>query len=67
MKTSRRTFIKSGAMAIAATTLLPDSVFAAKKKKKGIVGVQLYSVRDEMSKGSSRISHPGCQNGIQVC
>jgi sugar phosphate isomerase/epimerase len=50
MKTSRRTFIKSGAMAIAATALLPDSVFAAKKKKKGIIGVQLYSVRDEMEK-----------------
>jgi len=50
MKTSRRTFIKSGAMAIAATALLRDSAFAAQKKEKGIIGVQLYSVRDEMSK-----------------
>lgn len=50
MKTSRRTFIRSGAMAVAAAALLPDSVFAAKKKVNGIVGVQLYSVRDEMSK-----------------
>jgi sugar phosphate isomerase/epimerase len=37
-------------MAVAAAALLPDSVFAAKKKVNGIVGVQLYSVRDEMSK-----------------
>jgi sugar phosphate isomerase/epimerase len=49
MKTSRRTFIKSGAMALAATALLPESVFAAKKRK-GIIGVQLYSVRNEMTK-----------------
>jgi sugar phosphate isomerase/epimerase len=49
MKTSRRTFIKSGAAALAATALLPESVFAAKKRK-GIIGVQLYSVRDEMTK-----------------
>src|SRR5512140_153560 len=49
MKTSRRTFIKSGAMAIAAASLLPESVFAAKKAS-GIIGVQLYSVRGEMSK-----------------
>jgi sugar phosphate isomerase/epimerase len=49
MKTSRRTFIKSGAAALAATAFLPESVFAAKKRK-GIIGVQLYSVRDEMTK-----------------
>jgi sugar phosphate isomerase/epimerase len=50
MKTSRRTFIKSGAMAFAATALLPDSTFAKKAKKKGVIGVQLYSVRDDMEK-----------------
>jgi sugar phosphate isomerase/epimerase len=50
MKTSRRTFIKSGAMAVAATALLPKSVLAAQKKQKGILGVQLYSIRDDMSK-----------------
>jgi sugar phosphate isomerase/epimerase len=49
MKTSRRTFIRSGAMALAAASIIPESVFAAKKQK-GIIGVQLYSVRDEMSK-----------------
>jgi sugar phosphate isomerase/epimerase len=49
MKTSRRTFIKSGALALTAATLIPESVFAAKKQM-GIVGVQLYSVRDDMEK-----------------
>jgi sugar phosphate isomerase/epimerase len=49
MKTSRRTFIKSGAMALTAAALIPESVFAAKKQM-GIVGIQLYSVRDDMEK-----------------
>ncbi|MFZ0280204.1 MAG: sugar phosphate isomerase/epimerase family protein [Bacteroidales bacterium] len=49
MKTSRRAFIKSGAMALTAASLLPGSVFAAQKQK-GIIGVQLYSIRDEMTK-----------------
>lgn len=49
MKTNRRTFIKSGAMAIAAAAILPStSCSSAPKGKKGIVGVQLYSVRDDM-------------------
>jgi sugar phosphate isomerase/epimerase len=49
MKTSRRTFIKTGAMAALGTTILPGSVFA-KRKQKRMVGLQLYSVRAEMSK-----------------
>jgi len=49
MKTSRRTFIKSGAAALAASAFLPESVFAAKKRK-SIIGVQLYSIRNEMGK-----------------
>lgn len=47
MKTSRRTFIKTGAMALAAGAILPRSAFAGKT---GIVGVQLYSIRDDMEK-----------------
>jgi sugar phosphate isomerase/epimerase len=50
MKTSRRTFIKAGAMAVIGTAVLPRSVFASSKKKKGIVGLQLYSIRDDMEK-----------------
>ena len=49
MKTSRRTFIKVGAMAVVSTALLPGSVFASQKQK-GIIGLQLYSVREDMSK-----------------
>ena len=50
MNTSRRTFIKSGAALIAAAAVMPGEVLAAKKRKKGIIGVQLYSVRDDMRK-----------------
>ena len=52
MKTSRRTFLRSGAMAVAGALVLKDSLLAASvpKKKKGIVGLQLYSVRDDMGK-----------------
>lgn len=48
MFTSRRNFLKQGATAVAGTMLLPD-VLAGFAKKKGVVGVQLYSVRDEMN------------------
>lgn len=50
MKTTRRTFIKSGAMAVAAAAFLNKSAFADQKRQKGIIGVQLYSIRDDMSK-----------------
>ncbi|HUX57917.1 MAG TPA: sugar phosphate isomerase/epimerase family protein [Bacteroidales bacterium] len=49
MKTSRRTFIKTGGMVVIGTAILPESVFASTKQK-GMVGLQLYSVRDDMLK-----------------
>jgi sugar phosphate isomerase/epimerase len=49
MKTSRRTFLKSGAMVALGTAILPRSVFAAGSQEV-IVGLQLYSVRDDMMK-----------------
>ena len=49
MKTSRRTFVKSGAMVALGAAIMPGSVFAAAKEK-GMVGIQLYSVRDDMGK-----------------
>jgi sugar phosphate isomerase/epimerase len=49
MKTSRRTFVKTGTVAVLGTAILPGTVFA-RVKEKGIVGLQLYSVRAEMSK-----------------
>lgn len=52
MKTSRRTFVKSGAMAVLGTTILHGSVFFSNAQKE-MVGVQLYSVRDDMSRDPS--------------
>jgi sugar phosphate isomerase/epimerase len=49
MKTSRRTFLKSGALVALGTAILPRSVFASGAQK-GMVGLQLYSVRDDMMK-----------------
>ena len=49
MKTSRRTFVKSGAMVALGAAILPRSVFASNAQK-GMVGIQLYSVRDDMMK-----------------
>jgi sugar phosphate isomerase/epimerase len=49
MKTSRRTFVKTGTMAALGTAFLPGPVFAAMKPV-GMVGLQLYSVRADMLK-----------------
>jgi len=49
MSTDRRTFIKTGAVALAGTALIGRQVFAAPKQK-GIVGLQLYSIRSDMAK-----------------
>jgi sugar phosphate isomerase/epimerase len=49
MNTSRRTFVKTGALAALGTALLPASGFASVNAK-GMVGIQLYSVRDDMTK-----------------
>lgn len=50
MKTSRRSFVKSSAMVAIGAAVLPRSVFALQLKQKRMVGVQLYSVRDDMNK-----------------
>ncbi len=47
MKTSRREFLKTGALALAGTTMMSHSLFAAKKGKE-LMGLQLYCVRDDM-------------------
>ena len=49
MKTSRRTFLKEGALAVAGTTFLTKSLFAMANPNE-MMGIQLYSVRDDMSK-----------------
>ena len=48
MNTSRRKFIKNNAMALACSALLPKILSAAKNKTDHILGVQLYSVRNDM-------------------
>ncbi|WP_183559115.1 sugar phosphate isomerase/epimerase family protein [Mucilaginibacter sp. SP1R1] len=47
MQTTRRSFLKTGAIALAGAALLPDNLLASEKVLKR-VGVQLYSVRDAM-------------------
>ncbi len=49
MHTTRRSFIRQSAMVVAGSTLFSNELFAGGKKKK-LTGVQLYSVRDDMSK-----------------
>lgn len=49
MNQTRRTFLKNGALALAGTALLPKTFFAAEADT-ALVGVQLYSVRDDMEK-----------------
>ena len=49
MKTSRRTFVKTGTMAALAAAIIPGAILGCTKPK-GIVGLQLYSVREDMMK-----------------
>jgi sugar phosphate isomerase/epimerase len=75
MKTSRRTFIKHGSITLAGAALFSQKIFAAKKATDHIVGLQLYSVRDDMKKdpagtlkqlaaiGYTHVEHAGYENG----
>ena len=45
----RRDFLQKSALALAGTTAFSSELLAAKKKK-GVVGIQLYSIRDDMRK-----------------
>jgi len=48
MKTSRRTFIKTGTLAVVGSAVLPQ-IISSCGRKKGMVALQLYSIRDEMT------------------
>ena len=52
MIASRRTFLKNGTLAFAGSMLFSKELFAAKYKNQ-IVGIQLYSIRDDMKKDPS--------------
>jgi sugar phosphate isomerase/epimerase len=49
MKTSRRTFVKSSTLALVGSAFMGNDLIPAKKKGE-IMGIQLYSVRDDMKK-----------------
>jgi len=46
----RRQFLKTSAMAVAGSMFLPDLLSAAPKYPKKLVGLQLYSIREDMKK-----------------
>src|SRR5688572_12801638 len=48
MKTSRRTFLKQGAWALTASTVVSHALSASTAATNELVGLQLYSVREEM-------------------
>lgn len=50
MNASRRTFLKTGSIALAGSLVSTSPLFAAAKAANEMVGVQLYSVRDDMKK-----------------
>ncbi|HTS43679.1 MAG TPA: twin-arginine translocation signal domain-containing protein, partial [Puia sp.] len=52
MSTSRRDFLKTSAFSLAATGLLSEKLFASNAPQI-ILGIQLYSVRDAMSKDAA--------------
>jgi len=49
MSISRRNFLLKGSLAIAGAALLPDGLLAATVRKP-VLGIQLYSIRDDMKK-----------------
>lgn len=46
---SRRTFLKTGSLAVAGSVAFSNTIFAQKDKKE-MLGIQLYSIRDDMKK-----------------
>jgi len=52
MSITRRTFVKNSSMMLAGTALFTKELFGTKKDSE-IVGIQLYSIRDDMNKDPS--------------
>jgi len=53
MNTSRRTFLKQSSFALAGLSLLSNQLLAAANANNLTLGVQLYSVRDDMKNDPS--------------
>ncbi len=74
MNNSRRRFIKQSSLALAGTALLSNKILASTKASPHILGVQLYTVRDDMEKdpagtlkqiaamGYKDVEHAGYEN-----
>jgi len=75
MKTSRRKFIQQAGITFAGTALLPRKILGTGNATNYIVGIQLYSVRDDMKKdpagtlkqlaalGYTHVEHAGYEDG----
>lgn len=50
MKLSRRKFLVNGSLTLAGTMFFSDNIFANKNAMQTTLGIQLYSVRDDMEK-----------------
>lgn len=50
MLTSRRSFIKTNSVAIAGVAMLPGFMLEKAKNREMIIGIQLYTLRDDMKK-----------------
>ena len=50
MQLSRRKFLVKSSLSLAGTMFLSNNIFADKKAMDTILGIQLYSVRDDMEK-----------------
>ena len=63
---SRRKFLKQTSLALAGTALVSNKIFAITKASKGVLGLQLYSVRDDMKTDPSgtlkKLSEIGYRN-----
>src|SRR4051794_14633847 len=55
MNTSRRKFLKQTSVAIAGLSLLQSKVFASPYASDHIVGIQLYSLRDNMKNAADAL------------
>ncbi len=74
MNTSRRRFIKQSTLAVSGSLLISKALWAANTASHFIVGIQLYSVRDDMKKdpagtlkqlaaiGYTHVEHAGYEN-----
>ena len=74
MNTSRRTFIKNSSITLAGSAMLPRIILQEQKNTDHVLGIQLYTVRDDMEKdpagtlkrlaemGYKHVEHAGYEN-----